>query len=221
MIQAERLHKSYRLGANAVPVLRDVTLQIPRGCFAAIVGRSGSGKSSLLNILAGLDLPDSGEVSLAGTMISELSSDRSARFRLENVGFVFQFFNLLPTLSLLDNVAVPAYLARRSLGSARKEAAALLDELHIGSLAGRLPHEVSGGEVQRAAIARALINKPQIIFADEPTGNLDTENGRVVLELFRNLSLSRGLTALLATHDPEIAEQAELLFRIENGRLIT
>lgn len=214
------LQKYFGEGPSRQQVLRDVTLEIPRSAFTAIVGKSGSGKSTLLNILAGLETADSGEIVVCGTNLAGLSQEALARFRLERIGLVFQFFNLLPTLTLRENVAVAGQLAGRSRSKTMDEAGALLEEVGLSRQMDRLPDQVSGGENQRAAVARALVGSPELILADEPTGSLDRENADAVIDLFRGLNERRGVSILLVTHDPELEQAADRVFRINDGRIV-
>jgi len=218
-INASSISKSYGSLPNSRPILRDVTLAIPAEKLSVILGRSGSGKSTLLNILAGLDTPDAGEIEIFGTKLSGRDQEFLARYRLQNIGLVFQFFNLLPTLSLVENVALPAYLAGEKKRKAIERAEKLLRSVSLASEIRRLPHEVSGGEIQRAAIARALINSPKIILADEPTGNLDQANAELVLDVLVNLSRQEGTTLLIVSHDPLVEAKAEFVFRLLDGAL--
>lgn len=219
MLEVRSLSKSFTSGDSVQSVLRAVSLAVPAGAFAAIVGRSGSGKSTLLNIISGLDAADSGDVVVSGTKITGQSQEFLARFRLENIGLVFQFFNLLPTLSLRDNVALAGYLSSRSKSDADREADRLLAAAGIAAQARRLPHEVSGGEIQRAAIARSLMNKPKLVLADEPTGNLDRSNAEEILKLFRELMESSGTTVIVVSHDPIVEASADVVFRLNDGTI--
>lgn len=206
-------------GATTV-ALRDVELNIAAGEVVALVGPSGSGKSTLLHIVGAMDAPDRGEVRVAGMEIGALSDDDASRFRREKIGFVFQFFNLIPTLTNLDNVALPARLAGKSVSIARQAAAKLLEQVGLGDRAEDPPESLSGGQQQRVAVARALINEPQIILADEPTGALDSETGRQVLELLVSIVGERGATLLMATHSEEALELAGRVVRLEDGRVV-
>ena len=201
-------------------MLRDVDLEIAAQEFVAIVGPSGSGKTTLLGLLAGLDRPARGSVTLAGQNLNTLSEDRRARFRAENIGFVFQTFQLIPTLTAHENVMVPVELAggARSSG-ARARAEQLLAQVGLGDRLDHYPAQLSGGEQQRVALARAFANEPQILFADEPTGNLDTETGRRVIDALVTLNQQRKTTLVLVTHDPELASRARRVVRISAGRI--
>lgn len=206
-------------GATTV-ALRDVDLNITAGEVVALVGPSGSGKSTLLHIVGAMDAPDRGEVRVEGMEIGALSDDDASRFRREKIGFVFQFFNLIPTLTNLDNVALPARLAGKSASIARQAAATLLEQVGLGDRAEDQPESLSGGQQQRVAVARALINEPQIVLADEPTGALDSETGRQVLELLLSIIRERGATLLMATHSEEALEIAGRVVRLEDGRIV-
>ncbi len=216
-IRIDDLNKSYSAGDRNVVILKGLSLSVPERSLSVIIGRSGSGKSTLLNLIAGLDRPDSGEIRLLGRSLPELEPEALASFRLRHVGLVFQFFNLLPTLSLSENVLLPAILAGTSKVEAKRSAGHLLERLGIGRLADRLPGQVSGGEIQRAAIARALINKPALVLADEPTGNLDEATGAELVQLFLRLSREDGVTLLVVTHDDKLINGADRRFLLEHG----
>jgi putative ABC transport system ATP-binding protein len=219
MIRLRNISKSYqRPGEGELKVLKEVSFEVEQGEFVAIVGSSGSGKSTLMNILGLLDTPDSGEYELAGTNVSSLSASELARIRNSTIGFVFQQFHLLPRTTATENVELPLVYSDTVNGDARKKA---VDALCRVGLEERLTHysaELSGGQQQRVAIARALINDPDIILADEPTGNLDQVAGRQIMDLFRELN-SAGSTIILITHDPELASQASRVVYIDDGHL--
>jgi putative ABC transport system ATP-binding protein len=219
MIRLRNISKSYqRPGEGELKVLKEVSFEVEQGEFVAIVGSSGSGKSTLMNILGLLDTPDSGEYELAGTNVSSLSASVLARIRNSTIGFVFQQFHLLPRTTATENVELPLVYSDTVNGDARKKA---VDALCRVGLEERLTHysaELSGGQQQRVAIARALINDPDIILADEPTGNLDQVAGRQIMDLFRELN-SAGSTIILITHDPELASQASRVVYIDDGHL--
>ena len=224
-LSARGLAKSYWKGANEVPVLRGVDLDVERGEMLAVMGASGSGKSTLLHILGLLDEPDAGEVRLAGERIDAHGDRQRDELRNRTFGFIFQFYHLLPELSALENVLVPQWIGR-SVWSywgqrrrLRREAAALLERVGLGHRLTHRPAELSGGEMQRAAIARALAGNPTVLLADEPTGNLDAGSGHGVLELLRDLNRERGLTMIVVTHDPQIAQQADRVVRLAEGRV--
>jgi putative ABC transport system ATP-binding protein len=220
-LTCEKLNKSFKSGSSISTVLREISLTIESASLTALIGPSGSGKSTLLNILAALDRPDSGSITIDGVEISNLSPDAAADFRLHRIGFVFQFFNLLPTLSVIENVAIPQYLADKKASEVQELANQMLALVDLGDKAGRYPHELSGGEVQRVAIARSLVNRPSIIFADEPTGNLDQENGEKIMRLFRSLIDSQGVTIVMATHDQGHAKLANRTYSLNQGRLLS
>jgi len=211
--------KSYE-GKRKVTALQDITLSIERGEMVSIVGPSGSGKSTLLNMIGGLDRPSAGEISIDGEALSGLSDDGLTRIRRDKIGFIFQFFNLLPTLSCLENVAIPLHLRgwpRKRIEERSKE---LLGLVKLGDRISHLPEELSGGERQRVAIARALSVYPPILLADEPTGNLDTHTGADILELIRDLHRSLGATVLIITHDRNVAESCPRSITIRDGALV-
>jgi lipoprotein-releasing system ATP-binding protein len=219
------LEKSYRKGKNLVPVLHGVDLEVERGEFVAIVGASGSGKSTLLHVLGQLDAPDAGAVYLDGRRIDDLSERHRDALRNRTFGFIFQFYHLLPELSALENVMMPhlirhgfwTYLKQRR--AVRREATALLERVGLGHRLTHYPSELSGGEMQRAAIARALASGPEVLLADEPTGNLDASTGQGVLELLRDLNRERGVTMIMVTHDAQIAQQADRVVRLAAGQI--
>ncbi len=216
LVTVRDLVKVYRQGRREVPALRGISLDIARGEWVAIIGPSGCGKSTLLNLIAGIDRPTSGSIQVAGEEISVLGEEALARWRRHNVGIVFQFFQLMPTLTAVENVELPLVLARRPGG--RQRAMELLEQLGIAHLANHLPSELSGGEQQRVAIARALANDPALLLADEPTGNLDSESGRQVMQLFQEL-WQAGHTVILVTHDPSIASWAERVVELRDGQV--
>ncbi|HMB06127.1 MAG TPA: ABC transporter ATP-binding protein [Isosphaeraceae bacterium] len=224
-LAAKGLVKGYRKGKNKVPVLRGVDLEVGRGELVAIVGASGSGKSTLLHVLGLLDPPDAGLVRLDGSRIDDRPDRERDALRNRTFGFIFQSYHLLPELSALENVLMPqlirhgfwSYLSRRR--RLRAEATALLGRVGLGHRLDHRPSELSGGEMQRAAIARALAGGPSLLLADEPTGNLDAATGRGVLELLRNLNRERRLTMILVTHDAQIAQQADRVVRLAEGRI--
>jgi len=216
MIVAEGLEKSYTSGGRPLPVLRRIDLEVPPEAFISIVGPSGSGKTTLLGLLAGLDEPSGGSVRLDGQDIFALTEDGRAEFRARNVGFVFQTFHLLPTLTALENVLVPLEL-RRELDGARGRAEALLTRVGLGERMHHYPAQLSGGEQQRVALARAFANRPKILFADEPTGNLDRETGGAIVEMLEELNRDARTTLVLVTHDPALAERADRVISLSGG----
>lgn len=217
MIQVENVSHSVDLGQEKLTILQQISLEIRKGESAAIVGRSGSGKTTLLGLLAGLDLPTSGNVRLDGQLISAMSEDERARMRSRRVGFVFQSFQLLPTLSALENVMLPIELA--GLTEAKAKAESLLERVGLGERMQHTPRQLSGGEQQRVAIARAFAIEPKVLFADEPTGNLDTRTGEAITELLMALNREQGTTLVMVTHDQQLADRCQHRFMIEAGRL--
>jgi putative ABC transport system ATP-binding protein len=228
LLRVENLCKIYslesgnKLGGGAVnsQVLYDVNLAIPRGEFVAIMGHSGSGKSTLMNILGCLDTPTSGRYWLEGRDIASLSDDELAHVRNRNIGFVFQGFNLLKRMTALDNVAAPLLYAGLSRSESRKRALELLKQTGLGKFAAYQPNQLSGGQQQRVAISRALVNKPQLILADEPTGNLDTQTSRDIMAVFQQLNEEQGITIVLVTHEDDIAAFTQRLVRLQDGRVV-
>lgn len=218
MLVASRLQKEYPSGAGTLAVLKDVSFDIPQGSFVAIVGPSGSGKTTLLGLLAGLDVPSSGTVSLDGVELNRLTEDRRAMLRGEKVGFIFQTFQLIPTLTALENVQVPLEL--RGEDGAPERARALLERVGLAGRMDHFPSQLSGGEQQRVAIARAFSNSPRILFADEPTGNLDGATGTRIVELLESLNRTSGSTIVLVTHDMTLAERAHRIIRLRDGMVI-
>ena len=201
-------------------MLADVNLSIAAESFLAIVGPSGSGKTTLLGLLAGLDRPSAGSVELNGQDLSALTDDERARFRAQNVGFVFQTFQLIPTLTALENVMVPIELAGRAAG-AEPRARALLEQVGLGDRLAHYPAQLSGGEQQRVALARAFANQPKVLFADEPTGNLDAETGGRIIDLLVDLNAATRTTLILVTHDLELAGRAHRVVRLAGGRVVS
>lgn len=220
VLEANKLHKSFGRGTTVTPVLTDVDMQIFRGEFVALIGPSGSGKSTLLSILGLLDLPTSGDVLVNGQSVAQLTHRQLAAIRGRTIGYVFQSFNLLAGLSVAENVMLPGLLAGKSGRAQYDRAITLLDQVGLASLAKRVPAELSGGEQQRVAVARALFMAPAVILADEPTGNLDTNNGRKVIDALSSLN-SSGQTIVLVTHDRSIADDAPRLISLLDGRIET
>ena len=218
MIELREVSKTVMSGTEPLTILHPLSLQIPHGQFVAIVGPSGSGKSTLLGLIAGLDAPTSGSVLIDNVDITRLDEDALARLRGEKVGFVFQFFHLIPSLTAYENVAVPMEIA--GLETARERAGQLLEEVGLTGRAHHYPSQLSGGEQQRVALARALANDPPIVLADEPTGNLDSANGRHILELLRKIHHGRGTTIVLVTHDAELAAIADARLMMRDGRVV-
>ncbi len=218
MIQVQALSKDYVSGGRPLTVLKDITLEIPTGELAAIVGPSGSGKTTLLGLLAGLDRPSRGRVMVDGTDLTTLSEDALAAFRAERVGFVFQSFHLIPTLTARENVEVPLELRGEE---ARGRADALLARVGLQGREHHYPAQLSGGEQQRVALARAFSNRPRILFADEPTGNLDQATGHRVIEILLELNRELGTTTVLVTHDSELARLARRVIRLADGAVVS
>jgi putative ABC transport system ATP-binding protein len=216
VLETRRLAKTYDTGGTQVLAVRGIDLTISRGEFVAIVGPSGCGKSTLLNLMAGLDRVTAGEVWLGGERIDQLSETALARMRRQKVGFVFQFFNLMPTLSAIENVELPLLLVGRHRKEARDAASRLLDDLGLDDKYDAAPSQLSGGEQQRVALARALANTPDILLGDEPTGNLDSASSREVLALLR-AARDRGQTLLLVTHDTRVAAAADRVITLRDG----
>jgi len=217
IIEAQHISKSYAIGSRQIRVLDNVSLSIAAGEFLAVAGNSGSGKSTLLSLLSGLDRPSSGRVRIHDKDITDLSEDELAPLRNETIGFVFQSFHLVPSLTALENVTFPAELRRDK--RAVEKAQALLDRVDLRNRSDNLPHQLSGGEKQRVAICRALINNPKIIFADEPTGNLDSTNSDAIIQLMRELYAEHHATLILATHSKEIAASADRILTLNDGRI--
>jgi putative ABC transport system ATP-binding protein len=217
MIESYQLNKFYTIDDRRIQVLKDVSLKVSAGEFAVIQGSSGSGKSTLLSLLSGLDRPDSGAVHIQDKDITNLSEDDLAPLRNRTFGFVFQSFHLVPSLSALENVMFPAELSRSP--SAMADAEKLLERVGLSHRRRNMPHQLSGGEQQRVAICRALINRPAIIFADEPTGNLDSRSGQAILELMLEFQQEFQTTLLMVTHNPDIARRANTRFQLTDGRL--
>lgn len=211
--------KTYRSGRREIAALNDVSVTIERGDWVAIVGPSGCGKSTLLNLLAGIDSPDNGTLRVGGTTLHGMSEDALARWRGGAVGIVFQFFQLMPTLTAIENVLLPMDLARNGSGR-RVRAMHLLERVGLADLAGNLPSELSGGEQQRVAIARALANDPALLVADEPTGNLDSRNGAIVVDLLEQVWRT-GTTIVMVTHDPGVAKRARRTITMSDGAIIS
>ena len=219
MVTLDKVSRSFGSGAASVPAVRDVSLTIEAGTFATIVGASGSGKTTLLHLMGALDQPTSGTVTVDGKNIGQLSDDERTWLRRDRIGFVFQFFNLLPTLSALENVALPARLSGGRLGPTRKRAAELLERVGLAARSSHRPDQLSGGEMQRVAIARALMMDPPIVLADEPTGNLDSTTGVAILELIRG-AVDSHRTVILVTHDPSVARVGDRVITMADGKLV-
>ena len=218
MIELRDVSKTVMSGAEPLTILHPLSLRVDQGQFLSIIGPSGSGKSTLLGLIAGLDAPSSGDVIIDDVNITRLDEDRLARLRGEKIGFVFQFFHLIPSLTAYENVAVPMEIA--GTADVRRRAAGLLEEVGLTGRAHHYPSQLSGGEQQRVALARALANNPPIVLADEPTGNLDTATGRHILDLLLGIHRARGTTLVLVTHDAELAAIADLRLVLRDGRVV-
>lgn len=220
VLETRDLIKDLPLGSGIVHILRGINLSIGRGERVGIIGPSGSGKSTLLGLMGGLDNPTRGTIKIDGEDISRMGEGRLTAVRNEKIGFVFQFFNLIPTLTALENVALPIEFASRRQFNPRRRAKELLEMLGMGDRLSHRPTELSGGQQQRVAIARALANNPPLLLADEPTGNLDSETGKTVLELIRNIQREIGTTVIIVTHDPNIAAQMDRILTLVDGQLV-
>ncbi|HKZ08864.1 MAG TPA: ABC transporter ATP-binding protein [Methylomirabilota bacterium] len=219
MIAIAHLAMEYASGGRVVSVLSDISLEVPARQFVAIAGPSGSGKSTLLGLIAGLDRPTRGAIRVGGVALADLSEDALARFRLDTVGYIFQSFHLVPTLTAAENVALPLELAGER--DALPRAHALLGELGLAERATHYPVQLSGGEQQRVAVARAVARRPPLLLADEPTGNLDSATGKQIIELIVGLNRSLGSTLVLVTHDPALAAHADRLVTLRDGRIVS
>lgn len=219
MIRCIDVRKTYRQGETEIAALDGVSLEISKGAFAVIMGPSGSGKSTLLHLIGGLDRPSSGDLLVDGRLIGQMADNEVTLFRRRKIGFVFQFFNLLPTLTALENAALPLVLDGMATAEAERRAAALLEKVELGARQHHLPEEMSGGEIQRVAVARALAFNPRLLLADEPTGNLDSKNGAAVLSLLREINKSDGCTVVLVTHSGEAASYGERRIFLKDGRV--
>ncbi|WP_109480431.1 ABC transporter ATP-binding protein [Paraburkholderia sp. C35] len=220
LVDIRHLVKSYRRGVQTVPVLSDITLAIGEGDFVALMGPSGSGKSTLLNLIAGIDRPDDGELRVGGLDITRLSESALAQWRAAHVGFIFQFYNLMPVLTAFENIELPLMLTRLTRKERRERVELVLDMVNLGNRAHHYPSELSGGQQQRVAIARALITDPTLIVADEPTGDLDRASAEEVLAMMQRLNRELGKTIIMVTHDAHAAGAARALVHLEKGELI-
>ncbi len=217
---AKNLKKEYVMGENKLLALKGIDLEIAKGEFASITGTSGSGKSTLMHLLGCLDIPTSGEYYIDGTDVAQATRDELAKIRNEKIGFVFQKFHLLPDLTALDNVGLPLLYAGSTEHESRQKAKELLDMVELGNRVDHYPYQLSGGQQQRVAIARSLINKPSILLADEPTGNLDSATGDVILEMFNQLNQEHQVTIIIVTHEPEIAAKTRRVIELIDGRIV-
>jgi lipoprotein-releasing system ATP-binding protein len=213
------VHKSYRMGQRTLEVLRGIDLTVARGEFLALRGASGAGKSTLLHLLGGLDAPNQGEIHFAGNNLGRLSNGELTRFRNQKVGFVFQAYHLLPELDALENVSLPARIGRQNVADVEKRAQSLLARVGLSDRLEHRPYELSGGEQQRVAIARALINSPELVLADEPTGNLDSHTGEGIINLLCELQCEQKSTLIIATHDSRVAARAPRVVELVDGRI--
>ncbi len=218
LLTASKLTKTVQVGEQTLSIIKDVDIYVNAGEFVVIMGKSGSGKSTLLGLLAALDYPDSGSVELAGQMLSRLDEDALAVIRQRDMGFVFQSFHLLPTLTVAENIAFPLDIARRPNKARVTE---LIDAVDLGHRRDSLPNQLSGGEQQRTAVARALVSHPKIVFADEPTGNLDEQNANQVMQLLLDLRQQVGSALVVVTHDPALAEMADRVITMHDGRVVS
>jgi putative ABC transport system ATP-binding protein len=220
IVRLENLNKDYAEGGKNRTVLCNCNAAFEEGRFVAIRGRSGSGKSTLLNLIAGIDAPTSGDIYIDDVCVTRLSARERTLFRRDHLGFVFQFFNLIPTLSVLENVLLPAELANRNGAGTRERALTLLDRMGLADRRAVFPDKLSGGEQQRVAIARALLQHPRLVLADEPTGNLDAKTGDEIMQLLDEMTRRAGKTLLMVTHSHQIAARADRVLTIQNGQLI-
>jgi len=219
-IEAKNLVKIFQMGETSVTALDDVSVEIDSGEFIAITGQSGSGKSTLMNLIGCLDTPTDGHYFIDGKDVAKLDRDELAKIRNEKIGFVFQKFHLLPDLTALDNVALPALYAGEKEAKAREMAKKVLEIVELSDRTHHYPYQLSGGQQQRVAIARSLINNPSILLADEPTGNLDTKTGESIINLFKNLNEKKNVTIIMVTHEPEIAQHANRIITLMDGKVI-
>jgi len=218
MINIRNLTKTVSSGDDTLTILDDVTIEIPDGQFVAITGASGSGKSTMLGLIAGLDAPSTGSIDIDGEDVTQMGEDDLARLRSEKIGFVFQSFHLIPSLTAYENILIPMEI--RGLVDSKQQADNLLDAVDLANRGHHYPAELSGGEQQRVAIARAFANRPTILLADEPTGNLDSKNGRHIFELMQGLHSKNNVTLILVTHDPMLAGEAQRRIILQDGRVV-
>jgi putative ABC transport system ATP-binding protein len=219
IVQVRGVSKSYRRDSMAIPVLRDISLDVPEGEFLGLMGPSGSGKTTLLNLIAGIDRPDAGSVAVAGTDVTKLSESEAARWRATHIGFVFQFYNLLPVLTAFENVELPLLLSPLSKAERKKHVETALTLVGLADRMRHYPRQLSGGQEQRVAIARAIATDPTILVADEPTGDLDRKSAEEVLTLLERLNKEFKKTIVMVTHDPHAAERAHLVRHLDKGEL--
>ncbi|BAZ10255.1 ABC transporter ATP-binding protein [Calothrix sp. NIES-4071] len=219
LIQIKNLRKEFEEGASTRTVIHDLNIEFSEGEFIVLLGQSGSGKSTLLNLISGIEKPTAGTVLIKNTAITELTERACTLFRRDNIGFIFQFFNLIPTLTVLENITLPQELAGKKGKELEKQALSLLEKVGLADRSNTFPDKLSGGQQQRVAIARALLHQPMLLLADEPTGNLDEETGEKVLNLLLELTRGANKTLIMATHNPEIASLANRVLRMQDGRL--
>jgi len=220
VIEMKGVTRVYGHGATRVQALAGVDLHVPKGQFLSVMGSSGSGKSTMLNLLGALDLPSGGTITIDGRELSKLADDDLSRFRRDRLGFVFQFFNLLPTMTAVENAMLPALLSGEPRAAVEPKALALLEQVGLKGRSHHRPDELSGGEMQRVAVARAILREPALLLADEPTGNLDSKTGVEVLTLLREATRARQLTVVMVTHDPKAADVGDRLVRLADGRIV-
>ena len=216
-VEGRHIIKNFRIGNTPTKVLKDISLQVMQGEFVTIMGPSGSGKSTLLYILGGLDTPTSGHVLLNGTDISRFGDEKMSRIRRQKIGFVFQFYNLIPNLNVEENIMLPLLLDGKKMGGYRKQLEQILEIVRLSDRRRHTPRELSGGQQQRVAIARALIGNPEILFADEPTGNLDSKTGAEIMALLREINRTSGQTIIMVTHSPEAAQSSSRVIHVQDG----
>src|SRR3989440_3441405 len=221
MIHLENVAKAYRQGTSPVQALAGASLDVAKGEFLSLMGASGSGKSTMLHLIGGLDVPDSGSIRVGGQELSRLSDDALTIFRRRHIGFVFQFFNLLPTLTAEENVALPLLLDGKSMREVRPRVAAMLERVGLEGRRSHMPDALSGGEMQRVAIARALVIEPMILLADEPTGNLDSKTGEEILELIKETAEQTRQTVVIVTHDARAAAYGDRIITLKDGRVVS
>jgi putative ABC transport system ATP-binding protein len=220
VIQVENLVKNYRLGKVSIPALRGISFKVTKGEFLVVMGPSGSGKTTLLNLIGAIDKPTSGIISIDGREITTLGEGELTKLRRHKIGFIFQFYNLIPALTALENVELPMLTAGVSRKDASKRAFQLLETVGLAERVGHLPDELSGGEQQRITIARALANRPSVILADEPTGDLDTKTGMEIVQILYRISKKENATVIVVTHDPMITEEADRIIQMRDGQII-
>lgn len=220
-LEVKDLVKTYTMGETTVTALKKINVSVKAGEFVAITGQSGSGKSTLMNLLGCLDIPTSGAYFIDGENVAHMRNDELATIRNKKIGFVFQKFHLLPDLTALDNVALPALYAGTNEAAAQMRAKEMLTMVELSDRIHHFPYQLSGGQQQRVAIARALINKPSILLADEPTGNLDSETGKTIIQLFKGLNEKQNVTIIMVTHEPEVAKHAQRTITLRDGRIVS